>query len=110
MIHQPLGGAQGQAADIEIRLFGRLNLFPCWPEASKNAPMEAARPTQTVEMSGRTCRMVSNTAIPAVTDPPGEFTYRVISFLGSVASSQRSCATIKLQLSSSTAPPRRMMR
>ena len=45
----------------------------------KKLPMEAARPTQTVEMSGRTCRMVSNTAIPAVTDPPGEFTYRVIS-------------------------------
>ncbi len=36
--------------------------------------MEAARPTHTVLQSGRTCRIVSNTAMPAVTDPPGEFT------------------------------------
>ena len=28
--------------------------------------MEAARPTHTVETSGRTCRIVSNTAMPAV--------------------------------------------
>ena len=37
-------------------------------------PMDAARPTQTVETLGRICLMVSNTAIPAVTEPPGELT------------------------------------
>ena len=96
---------------------------------TENVPIEAARPTQTVETSGRTLRIVSNTAIPAVTDPPGEFTYIVMSWsvrehceiglivekichhlLGSVASSQSSCATMRLQLSSSTAPPRQIMR
>ena len=47
---------------------------------TENVPIEAARPTQTVETSGRTWRIVSNTAIPAVTDPPGEFTYIVMSW------------------------------
>ncbi len=36
--------------------------------------MEAARPTHTVLQSGRRCRIVSKTAIPAVTEPPGELT------------------------------------
>jgi len=36
--------------------------------------MDAASPTHTVETFGRTCLIVSKTAIPAVTDPPGEFT------------------------------------
>lgn len=54
--------------------------------------MEAARPTHTVLTSGRTCRMVSNTAIPAVTEPPGEFTYMVMSCFGEAASRYSSCA------------------
>ena len=36
-----------------------------WPEARINAPIDAARPTQTVETSDLMYRMVSNTAIPA---------------------------------------------
>lgn len=36
-----------------------------WPEASKKAPMDAARPTHTVDTSGLMCLIVSNTAIPA---------------------------------------------
>ena len=35
-----------------------------WPEASKKAPMDAAKPTQIVLTSGPMCLMVSNTAIP----------------------------------------------
>ena len=41
--------------------------------------MEAARPTQTVETSGRMKRMVSKTAMPAVTEPPGLLTYMEMS-------------------------------
>ena len=40
-----------------------------WPEASRKAPMEAARPTQTVDTSGLMCLMVSNTAMPAHITP-----------------------------------------
>ena len=47
---------------------------------TEHTPMDAARPTHTVDTSGRTWRMVSNTAIPAVTEPPGELTYMVISW------------------------------
>lgn len=39
--------------------------LPWWPEASRKAPMEAASPTHTVLTSGRMCRIVSNTAMPA---------------------------------------------
>lgn len=35
------------------------------PEARMKAPIEAARPTQTVDTSDLTYRMVSNTAMPA---------------------------------------------
>ena len=41
-------------------------MCPTWcPEARRKAPMEAARPTQTVDTFGRMCRIVSKTAIPA---------------------------------------------
>ena len=36
-----------------------------WPEASKKAPMDAARPTQMVLTSGPMCLIVSKTAMPA---------------------------------------------
>jgi hypothetical protein len=43
-----------------------LNTHPtCWPDARMKAPMEAAMPMTHVLTSGRTWRMVSNTAIPA---------------------------------------------
>jgi hypothetical protein len=41
--------------------------------------MDAASPMHTVDTSGRMWRMVSNTAMPAVTLPPGELTYMVMS-------------------------------
>lgn len=45
---------------------GSLLLCPTWcPDASRKAPMDAARPTQTVDTFGRMCRIVSKTAIPA---------------------------------------------
>eukprot|EP00983_Pelagomonas_calceolata_P095285 1157991-Pelagomonas_calceolata.AAC.3 len=44
---------------------------------------------------------------PAVTEPPGELTYIVMSFLGSAESRYNSCATRRFAMSSSTAPPKR---
>lgn len=90
------------------QIWGGLCVTWC-PEASKKAPMLAARPMQTVLTSGRMCRIVSNTAIPAVTDPPGELIYIVMSLFGSTASKYSNCATIKFAISSSTAPPRRII-
>ena len=45
--------------------------FAFAPAASRNAPMEAAMPTQIVDTSGLMNCIVSNIAIPAVTEPPG---------------------------------------
>lgn len=45
--------------------------------------MEAASPTHTVDTFGRICLIVSNTAIPAVTEPPGELMYSVMSCMNS---------------------------
>ena len=64
---------------IMIRELGSEYRLPCAPEASRNAPIDAARPTQTVETSGRMKRIVSKTAIPAVTEPPGLLTYTEMS-------------------------------
>lgn len=48
-----------------MRELGKEYRLPWAPEASRKAPMEAARPTQTVDTSGRMWRIVSNTAMPA---------------------------------------------
>ena len=65
--------------------------------------MDAARPTHTVLTSGRTCLMVSNTAMPAVTEPPGELTYMVMSCLGDAASKYSSWACSGAPLKLATA-------
>ena len=54
--------------------------------------------------------MVSKMAMPAVTDPPGELMYRLMSRSGSSAASSRICAHNRLAMSSSTWVPRKMMR
>ena len=69
-----------------MRALGSEYRLPAVPEARRNAPMEAASPTHTVDTSGRMCRIVSKTAMPAVTEPPGELTYMVMSFLGEAES------------------------
>ena len=46
--------------------------LPLAPAASKNAPMLAAMPTHSVDTSGLMKFMVSKTAMPALTEPPGE--------------------------------------
>lgn len=46
------------------------------PAARMNDAMDAARPTFIVTTSDRMCCMVSYMARPAMTDPPGQLTYR----------------------------------
>ena len=48
--------------------------------------------------------------MPAVTLPPGELMYSVMSFSGSSAASSSSCAVISLALVSRTSEPRMMIR
>ena len=51
---------------------GSAKRLPLVPAASRNAPIEAAMPTHSVETSGLMNCMVSKIAMPADTDPPGE--------------------------------------
>lgn len=46
------------------------------PAARMNDAIEAAIPTLIVITSDLMCCMVSNMARPAITEPPGQFTYR----------------------------------
>lgn len=50
--------------------------MPGSPAASRKDAMEAARPTLIVTISDLMCFMVSNSASPAMTLPPGELMYR----------------------------------
>jgi len=59
MIHQPLGGAEGQASDVEIRARQLLLII------------DAAMPRQIVFTFGRMKRIVSKIDMPAETEPPG---------------------------------------
>ncbi len=54
------------------RELGSAKRLPLAPAASRKAPMLAAMPTHRVETAGLMKFMVSNTAMPALTDPPGE--------------------------------------
>ena len=56
-----------------IRAWGSARRFPEVPAANKNDPIEAAKPTQMVITYDLIYCIVSNIAIPAVTEPPGEF-------------------------------------
>ena len=51
---------------------GKENRLPLSPAISRKDPIEAARPTQMVEIDGLMNIMVSYMASPADTDPPGE--------------------------------------
>jgi hypothetical protein len=93
-----------------IRALGSAKRLPAAPAARSTAPIEAACPTQSVVMSGRTYCMVSYIARPAVTDPPGEFTYMWMSFSGSSASRKSSWAITRLATSSVISCPRKMIR
>ena len=53
------------------------------PEDANSDPIEHACPTTTVCMSELMYCMVSYIAMPAVTNPPGELIYRVISLVAS---------------------------
>lgn len=44
--------------------FGMQNLFPLVPEASRNAPIDAASPKQTVDTSALHCFIASYIPIP----------------------------------------------
>jgi hypothetical protein len=47
---------------------------------------------------------------PAVTLPPGEFTYRLMSALASSLARNNNWATMRLAISSEIGPPRKMIR
>jgi hypothetical protein len=66
---------------IMQRECGKASRFPFAPPTSRRDPIEAARPTLIVETSALTCRMVSNIAKPAVTEPPGLLMYMYIGLL-----------------------------
>ena len=51
---------------------GKQKRLPFAPAASRNAAMLAAMPTHSVDTSGLMNCIVSKTAMPAETDPPGE--------------------------------------
>ena len=66
---------------IMTRECGKASRLPFAPPTSSREPIEAARPTLIVETSALTCRMVSNIAKPAVTEPPGLLMYMYIGLL-----------------------------
>ncbi|MNP64917.1 hypothetical protein D3C76_1604600 [compost metagenome] len=80
------------------------------PAVNRNAPIEAAIPTQIVDTSGLMYCIVSYIAIPAVMDPPGLFTYKEISFSGSSAARNSICAIMELATMSLTSDPKKIMR
>ena len=72
--------------------------------------MLEAWPMQIVAMSGWTYCMVSNTAIPAVTDPPGLLMYSEMSRLGSSEARNSIWAMARLAIPSPIGVPMKMMR
>jgi hypothetical protein len=79
------------------------------PDASRNAPAEAAIPSAVVATSALTKRMVSWIASIAEMLPPGEFMYTFMSCSGSSESRCKSCAMITFATWSSTGVPRKMI-
>lgn len=55
-----------------IRECGSAYRFPAVPPQSRNCPIEPAKPSARVATSLRMYRIVSYTAMPALTEPPGE--------------------------------------
>src|SRR4030042_4275293 len=88
---------------------GRANLFPLVPAAKSVAPIEAAKPTQTVEISGFTYCIVSYIAMPAVTEPPGVLIYSWISFSGSFEAKNKSWAMTELATLSLMGPAKNII-
>ena len=72
--------------------------------------MLAARPTQVVATSFGTYCMVSKMARPALTLPPGELMYMLISASASSLVSNNNCAMTVLATASSMGVPRKMIR
>src|SRR5690606_33203670 len=95
---------------IMILLLGRAYRRPLAPAARRNAPMDAASPTQMVLTSGLISLMVSWMAKPAVTLPPGLLMYRLMWALGSWASKKSSWATTRFATWSVMGPPKKMIR
>ena len=72
--------------------------------------MLPARPIASVLTSFGISRIVSYMASPALTEPPGELMYRLMSLRGSSADSSSNCAQIRLATWSSTSAPSTTMR
>jgi hypothetical protein len=78
--------------------------------ASRNAPAEAACPTQYIATGRPRNCTVSYIANIAVVEPPGELTYIAISLLGSSDRRNSSWATTRFATSSSIVVPRKTIR
>jgi hypothetical protein len=72
--------------------------------------MEAACPMHRVDIGGRTNCIVSWTASPEVTTPPGELIYTLISFFGCRPQERATGLPRRLETASSTAPVMKTMR
>ncbi len=79
--------------------------LPFVPAVSRTAPKLIAMPMHKVEIGARTNCIVSYTARPAVTMPPGELMYRWMSFSWSWLSRYSSWEIRLLAESVVTAPP-----
>ena len=92
------------------REFGSEKRLPLAPAASRNAPIEAARPVHKVDTSGLMKFIVSKMARPADTEPPGELMYSEMSLSGFSLSRNSSWATMRLAIWSLTGPTRKITR
>ena len=84
--------------------------MPFAPAHRRNCPIDAAIPMHVVATSHGTKFIVSKIAIPAYTEPPGEFMYREMSFSGLSAASRSNLALMSLASGSVTSAPRNTMR
>ena len=92
------------------RALGRMNRRPFSPAARMMAAAEAAWPMHVVETGELMKFMVSRIPKRATMSPPGELTYRLISFSGFSPSRNSSWAMIRLATLSSMALPRNTIR
>jgi len=72
--------------------------------------MLAAKPVHSVDTSGRMNCIVSYTAMPAYTEPPGELMYSEMSLSGLSDSRNSNWATIRLADCSVTSPTKKITR
>ena len=72
--------------------WGNIIRLPLVPAEANNDPIEQACPITIVCISDLTYCMVSYMAIPAVTNPPGEFMYKTISLPGACDSKNNNWA------------------